>query len=81
LTKILKVLRLKYGYTQEELANTLGYRSKSGYSMLESGRVELTISKIKALSSFYGIDPKNFFEMLLQETWSWDEHNMKIIYK
>jgi len=68
LTKALKVLRLKYGYTQEELANTLGYRSKSGYSMLENGSVELTVSKIKVLSSFYGIDPKIFFEMLLQES-------------
>ncbi|MGL4569662.1 MAG: helix-turn-helix transcriptional regulator [Clostridium sp.] len=56
----LKDLRNKYGYTQEEVALKLGYSSKSGYSMLENGKVNLSISKAKMLSELYKIDIKKF---------------------
>ncbi|WP_300347598.1 helix-turn-helix transcriptional regulator [Clostridium sp.] len=56
----LKDLRNKHGYTQEEVALKLGYSSKSGYSMLENGKVNLSISKAKILSELYKIDIKNF---------------------
>jgi putative transcriptional regulator len=59
---MLKELRLKKGYTLEETAKLLGYKSKSGYWALENGKVELTISKVKKLSELYGVDMKNFFE-------------------
>ncbi|CUU46143.1 helix-turn-helix domain-containing protein [Clostridium beijerinckii] len=62
MNQLLKKLRLESGKTQKEIAEILGYSSKSGYSMLENGSVELTISKAKVLSSFYKIDPKIFFE-------------------
>ncbi|MEG1313964.1 MAG: helix-turn-helix transcriptional regulator [Bacilli bacterium] len=54
----LKDLRKKHGYTQEEVALKLGYSSKSGYSMLENGKVNLSISKAKMLSELYEIDIK-----------------------
>lgn len=57
---LLKSLRIKKGCTQEEVAKVLGYKSKSGYSMLENGRVELTIAKAKILADFYDVDIKNF---------------------
>lgn len=56
----LKDLRTKHGYTQEEIALKLGYSSKSGYSMLENGKVNLSISKAKMLSDLYKIDIKKF---------------------
>ncbi|ALB47803.1 helix-turn-helix domain-containing protein [Clostridium beijerinckii] len=62
MNQLLKKLRLESGKTQKEIAEILGYSSKSGYSMLENGNVELTISKAKVLSNFYRIDPKIFFE-------------------
>lgn len=62
MNQILKKLRLENGKTQKEIAEILGYSGKSGYSMLENGSVELTISKAKVLSDFYKIDPKIFFE-------------------
>jgi putative transcriptional regulator len=60
---LLKELRLKSGRTQEEVAKILGYKSKSGYSMLESGKVELTIQKAKVLAKFYNVDAKIFLEI------------------
>ncbi|MBX7311060.1 helix-turn-helix domain-containing protein [Clostridium chauvoei] len=60
---LLKDLRIKSGKTQEEVARVLGYSSKSGYSMLENGTVELTISKVKILAELYGIEAKIFLEI------------------
>ncbi|XEC93644.1 helix-turn-helix transcriptional regulator [Paenibacillus tarimensis] len=34
----LKALRKSKGFTQAEMAALLGYRSKSGYAMVESGK-------------------------------------------
>lgn len=62
MNKLLKSLRLKNEKTQKEVAKVLGYSSKSGYAMLESGKVELTISKAKKLADFYNIDAKIFLE-------------------
>lgn len=56
----LKKLRKQHGFTQTYLASKLGYKSKSGYSMLENGKVKLSISKAKLLSELYKIDIKNF---------------------
>lgn len=59
---MLKELREEHGYTQEEMAKFLGYSSRSGYCMLENGKVKLTLSKIKKLSQIYNVDIKKFFE-------------------
>jgi len=38
MNKKLKEARKENGITQEEMAKILGYSSKSGYSMIETGR-------------------------------------------
>lgn len=63
MNKLLKELRIKNNKTQQEVAKILGYKSKSGYSMLENGKVELTIQKAKILANFYDVDVKIFFEI------------------
>lgn len=63
MSNLLKELRLKSGKTQEEVAKELGYKSKSGYSMLENGKVELTIQKAKILAKLYKVDVKIFLEI------------------
>ena len=63
MNKLLKELRIKNNKTQQEVAKILGYKSKSGYSMLENGKVELTIQKAKILACFYDVDAKIFFEI------------------
>ncbi|ACD53011.1 hypothetical protein ST12_08455 [Clostridium botulinum] len=59
---LLKQLRIKNGRTQEEIAKVLGYKGKSGYSMLENGKVELTIPKAKILAKFYKVDVTIFLK-------------------
>ena len=60
--QLLKELRIKNNKTQKEVAKFLGYKGKSGYSMLENGKVELTISKAKLLAQFYEVDPEIFLK-------------------
>ena len=62
MSDLLKKLRLENGKTQNEVAKILGYKSKSGYSMLENGKVDLTIKKAKILSQFYNVDIKIFLD-------------------
>lgn len=62
MSNLLKELRIKNSKTQDELAKALGYKSKSGYSMLENGKVELTIQKAKILAKYYDVDIKIFLE-------------------
>lgn len=57
---ILKDLRIKNGFTQEKVARVLGYKSKSGYSMLENGNVTLSINKAKILSKLYKVSIEKF---------------------
>lgn len=45
-------LRVKAGYTQMELAETLGV-SQAAYSRLEKGEVEISLSKLFTLSELY----------------------------
>jgi putative transcriptional regulator len=61
----LKTARLEKGYTQEQMAEFLGYKSKSGYCMIERGtnqpplRIALKISELlgKPINVlFHGID-------------------------
>lgn len=60
MNKLLKRLRIENNKTQEEAAKVLGYKGKSGYSMLENGKVELTIQKAKLLAEFYKVDIQIF---------------------
>lgn len=63
MNQLLKKLRLENGKTQKEVAKVLGYKGKSGYSMLENGKVELTIQKAKLLADYYKVDIKIFFDI------------------
>ena len=65
---ILKELRLKNGYTQEEMANILGYKDKSGYNHLENGNVKLSIDKANLISKLFKVNPSIFFKNEVDET-------------
>lgn len=59
---MLKKLRLEKGYTLKEVARFMGYKSKSGYWMLEQGKVKLTVDKIEKLSKLYNVSKEIFLK-------------------
>ena len=55
--EIIKQLRLKAGMSQEELARAAGYTDRSTIAKIESGKIELTESKITLFSRIFGVTP------------------------
>jgi len=53
--------RTALGMTQQELAEQMGYKSKSSINKLELGVNDLTQSKILKLSRILGVEPGYFF--------------------
>ncbi|NSW92616.1 MAG: helix-turn-helix transcriptional regulator [Firmicutes bacterium] len=43
--KLLKDERIARNITQKEMAKKLGYKSKSSYSLIENGRVKVTLEQ------------------------------------
>ena len=39
----IRLYRMRNGYTQEEMAQFIGYKSKSVYNNLESGNVKMSL--------------------------------------
>lgn len=57
LYKNIKAKRLELGMTQDELAKKLGYSGKSMIAKIESGKVDLSQSKIIAFAKALDTDP------------------------
>ena len=53
----IKTLRLKRGLSQEELAKKTGYTDRSSIAKIESGKVDLTNSKIEEFAKALGVTP------------------------
>lgn len=53
-TRVLKALRLRTGYTQEELAELLGV-TRQFYHYMERGSKTLRLHYLIAISEFYGV--------------------------
>lgn len=68
MNNLLKSLRAKKGYTQEQMAQILGYSNKSSYCMLENGHVKMTLEQARKIAEALDIDPVIFFEEEVQET-------------
>jgi len=52
----IKNRRLELGYTQEEVANKLGYKSRSSYNKMENANV-LSLKKVEKLASVLETSP------------------------
>lgn len=50
-------LRTKRGLSQDELAAAVGYTDRSSIAKIEAGKVDLTVSKIKAFAEFFHVTP------------------------
>lgn len=44
------------------MAKKLGYKSKSGYSMLENGITKMTLEKAKLIAKILEVEPSIFFK-------------------
>ena len=53
----IKRLREMRGLSQDQLAEMVGYRDRSSIAKVESGRVDLTQSKIAAFAKALGVTP------------------------
>ncbi len=68
MSEILKRIRIEKGYTQEYMAEKLGYKDKSGYNHLENGNVKLSVDRAIKIANILDIDPSIFFARKVQET-------------
>lgn len=50
-------LRTKHGLSQDELAAAVGYTDRSSIAKIEAGKVDLTVSKIKAFAEIFHVTP------------------------
>ena len=53
----IKKLRKENGWSQEELAKRTGYTDRSTIAKIESGKVDLSQSKIMEFAKVFGVDP------------------------
>lgn len=61
----IRYLRLKMGWSQEELATRCGYTSdtrKSTINKIESGKSDLPASKIRTLATVFGVAPSDLID-------------------
>lgn len=62
----IKEMRISKGLTQQDMADLLGYKSKSGYCQLEKGEVKLTLEKMKLISEILDVDPQALLLSLIK---------------
>lgn len=53
----IKNLRKENGWSQEELAKKMGYTDRSSIAKIESGKVDLSQSKIMEFAKVFGVEP------------------------
>jgi len=53
----IRELRKKNKWTQDELAQRMGYTDRSTIAKIESGKVDLSQSKIVEFAKVFGVDP------------------------
>ncbi len=58
----IKIIRLFKGWSQEEMAEKLGY-SLSGYTKIERGETDLNIPKLEKIAEIMGIDLEKLLGM------------------
>lgn len=67
IVSIIKNKRIELGYTQEQMARMLGYKSKSGYNNIESGRVRINIETLQALIDILKFNNHDVFEIIYNQ--------------
>lgn len=74
MSETLKRIRIEKGFTQEYMAEKLGYKDKSGYNHLENGNVKLSVDRAIKIAHILEVDPSVFFAQRVQETSTNENH-------
>lgn len=53
----IRSLRKQYNYTQDELAQKVGYTSRSSINKIEKGLVDIPQSKVSEFASLFNVSP------------------------
>ncbi|MFR1739740.1 MAG: helix-turn-helix transcriptional regulator [Clostridium sp.] len=61
----LKILRVKFNFTQADLAKKLGYTQPSSYARKENGETEFTLNDIKIIKQLYGLSADEICKIFL----------------
>ncbi len=61
LGKKIRLLRLKAGFSQKEVADAL-YCARSTYSYKENGVISFSLNELLSLSKLFGFSPKLYFD-------------------
>lgn len=59
--KLLLKLRTEKGWTTKRLATYLGYKTATGYWLIENGERKIPVSSLYKLSKLYKTSMENFF--------------------
>lgn len=59
---VIKKLRESRGYTLQEVADGIEYKTGKGYLDIESGKTKLRLEHLEMLSKFYNVPISIFFE-------------------
>lgn len=68
MSELLKRIRIEKGYTQEQMAQMLGYADKSGYHHLENGNVRLSVARAIKIAKILDVEPSIFFTDGVQDS-------------
>lgn len=55
----IKELRIARGWSQEQLAQKVGYADKSMISRIENGKIELTLPQLEEFAKVFGVPSKD----------------------
>ncbi len=60
----IRLYRMRNGFTQEEMAQKIGYKSKSGYNNLESGKVKMSLEQLEDIIRILRIPLEEIIDIL-----------------
>ena len=67
MTKELKILRIKYDFTQEDVARKLGI-DKTTYCKKEKGEIAFSLKDIKKIKALYNLTTEKLAQIFLTES-------------
>ncbi|MBE5760013.1 MAG: helix-turn-helix transcriptional regulator [Clostridiales bacterium] len=79
--KNIRLARERLGWTQEELARRMGYKSKSTVNKVEMGINDIPQNKILKYAQVLGVSPSHLMGWVSEETNKKNDHLVEVIAK